>query len=143
MNELQYGLCEGDICNRHGCRGTISEHPVENCSCHINPPCSECTKPREFCPICGWETADDVIVNDAICNINRKTGVYRMWMPRPLDKSRIDWRTLYHTNFTQICEGCYPEGTTVEEVRCLVNGTFGGRFEQFGEGKFRFVAYTD
>jgi len=32
------------------------------------------------------------------------------------------------------------DGATVESV---VKGTFGGRFEQFGGGKFKYIAYTD
>jgi hypothetical protein len=42
-----------------------------------------------------------------------------------------------------IREGVYPDGTSQEQVRELVKGTFGGRFESFGGGKFRFIAYTD
>jgi len=29
---------------------------------------------------------------------------------------------------------------TAAEVRKVVDGTFGGRFEQFGGGKFKFIA---
>jgi hypothetical protein len=42
-----------------------------------------------------------------------------------------------------LIDGVYPLGTTREEVVALVKGTFGGRFETFGNGKFRYVAYTD
>lgn len=31
----------------------------------------------------------------------------------------------------------------MEEVSKVVNGTFGGRFEYFSDGKFKFIAYTD
>lgn len=54
------------------------------------------------------------------------------WEPRPLDATKVDWH-----------KGVYPEGTGIEEVRKLVDGTFGGRFEHFGGGKFKFIAYTD
>ena len=49
------GYVEGEVCGRNGCQGIIDMHPSENCSCHINPPCSSCTDPRNFCPLCGWE----------------------------------------------------------------------------------------
>lgn len=62
---------------------------------------------------------------------------------RPLDDTTIDYQIKVHTNSSQICEGVYPEGTTQDEVRAKVNGTFGGRFEQFGNGRFKFIAYTD
>lgn len=49
------GLLAGEACNRNDCNGVIEEHPVENCSCHISPPCSQCVEPREYCPACEWE----------------------------------------------------------------------------------------
>ena len=60
-NKQEEGYLDGDICNRNGCQGVIQEHPVENCSCHINPPCSACTSPREYCDICGWEAENDEV----------------------------------------------------------------------------------
>lgn len=59
-----YGETKGDTCNRNGCKGIIEEHEVENCSCHISPPCSSCTTPKEYCPTCGWESKNDIIIND-------------------------------------------------------------------------------
>ena len=54
------GYCEGDVCGRNGCQGVLEEHPVENCSCHTgNPPCGQCMKPREFCPVCDWSAEWD------------------------------------------------------------------------------------
>jgi len=60
-----------------------------------------------------------------------------------LDTTKIDWIDYSHTHFSMIKRGCYPEGTDINEVRELVNGTFGGRFNYFNDGKFEFVAYTD
>ena len=48
-----------------------------------------------------------------------------------------------HTGFSQICEGVYPKGTTMAEVEKKVRGSFGGRFEYFRDGKFKYIAYTD
>ncbi|QIY81478.1 hypothetical protein [Chromobacterium violaceum] len=139
----EYGQLDGERCGRLGCNGVIKEHQVENCSCHISPPCGACTTPREYCPVCGWEAADDEVFNDFVVNVNRETGVYRTWTPRPLDTSKIDWHSKPHTNASMIKEGCYPPGTTAEEVRKLVDGTFGGAFVHFGNGRFKFIAYTD
>ena len=138
-----FGYCEGDTCRRNGCKGVIQMRKAENCSCHISPPCYACTAPRHFCDACEWDEADDEIINDFIVNVDKTTGNYRSWEPRPLDPTKIDYRIKQHTNSSQICEGVYPEATPREEVQKLVIGTFGGRFEHFGKGKFKYIAYTD
>lgn len=56
---VKLGELEGETCNRSGCLGVIEVAPVENCSCHINPPCSECVTPHEYCPECGWRAKDE------------------------------------------------------------------------------------
>jgi hypothetical protein len=140
---MDIGFCEGDECSRNGCKGVIAIHPVENCSCHISPPCSACTSPRGFCPVCGWEECDDMVINDYVVNVDHKTGVYRTWTERPLNTSKIDWRSYSHTNSSMIKRGCYPDGVTSKEVEKEVRGTFGGRFNYFDNGKFEYIAYTD
>lgn len=45
---------EGDKCPL--CEeGTLEVKPVENCSCHINPPCSACVETPLVCTVCGEE----------------------------------------------------------------------------------------
>ena len=61
----------------------------------------------------------------------------------PLDNTKVSWRSKSHSSCSMIKEGVYPEGMTMGAVRKEVDGTFGGRFEQFGGGKFKFIAYTD
>lgn len=140
---MEYGALEGETCNRRGCKGVIKERAIENCSCHISPPCSACTAPRAYCPVCDWDEADDVVINDHVVNVDKATGNYRFWTERLLDSTKIDWRNKSHSNASMIKEGVYPDGTTRAEVEELVRGTFGGRFEQFGGGKFKYIAYTD
>jgi len=48
---VKHGIEEGEICGRNGCQGVIKQHLVEGCWCHISPPYSACTKPRDFCPV--------------------------------------------------------------------------------------------
>lgn len=99
--------------------------------------------PRNFCPICKWEEADDIFINNPARQTPlRDTGTY-VWTEQPLDPTKLDYRNREHTHFTMIKEGVYPEGMTMEEVRKEVDGTFGGRFEYFDKGKFKFIAYTD
>ena len=140
MSDAKFGMCEGDVCQRGGCRGVIEARPVENCSCHINPPCSACTEPRNYCEKCGWEESEEELP----ALPPQYTGVTpASFGPKPLDSSKIDWRPRPHTHFSMIKEGVYPDGTTKAEVEEKVKGTFGGRFLRFGNGNFEYVAYTD
>ncbi|WP_431860049.1 hypothetical protein [Azospirillum sp.] len=47
---------EGGPCP-DGCGGTLELPPPENCSCHIAPPCGDCTDRVLTCSRCGWEAA--------------------------------------------------------------------------------------
>lgn len=148
--QVPVGYCEGDTCARSGCLGTIEMHPVKNCSCHISPPCSACTEPRNYCPECDWEESEEsaqITINDYVVKVDRQSGIYQSWEPRPLDNTKIDWHSRSHSNASMIKEGVYPDSGDVtadrETVRKAVDGTFGGRFEYFGKGKFKFIAYTD
>ena len=136
IKTMTYGREEGDRCGRDGCCGIIMTRPVEDCTCHLHPPCGSCVSPREYCPECGWDSRDDVVYEPTI-------KVVSQMKPRPLDPSKIDYRVRSHTSSSQICEGVYPPGTTPAEVEKKVRGTFGGRFEMFRDGRFKYVAYTD
>ena len=129
---------EGDSCPE--CHvGNLVYPPVENCSCHINPPCSACTDRVLVCDKCAFEPDEPQYVNVPVA-----PGLMgREYRPQPLDNRKIDYRIKTHTYSTMICEGVYPPEATMEDVRKVVNGTFGGRFERFGDGKFKFIAYTD
>ncbi|MEM7986069.1 hypothetical protein Q4R37_15405 [Morganella morganii] len=139
----KYGHVEGDICLRSGCKGVVKEHSVDGCSCHISAPCRACTSPRGYCEKCGWEESEDEVINDHVVSVNKVTGTYRSCELRPLDPTKLDYHRKPHTHFTMIKEGVYPEGMTRQEVEREVTGTFGGRFERFGNGKFKYIAYTD
>lgn len=130
---------EGDKCTEKGCGGTLEYPPVEGCTCHINPPCGACTSNVLTCNECGWEeeAPDHKYIQAA-------PGLFvRENKPRQLDSTKIDYRSKVHTGASMIKEGVYPAGTTKEEVRKVVDGTFGGRFINFGDGRFKFIAYTD
>ncbi|WP_216675105.1 hypothetical protein [Paraburkholderia elongata] len=74
---------------------------------------------------------------------NTKSFVYEAWRPRPLDPTKLDWHSKPHSNASMIKEGVYPPDMTRAEVEEKVRGTFGGRFDYFGGGKFKYIAYTD
>jgi len=46
---------EGDRCENSECNGVLYYPKVENCSCHINPPCHECVSVCLTCKDCGEE----------------------------------------------------------------------------------------
>jgi hypothetical protein len=54
------GHDEGATCNRDGCDGEMALPQVENCSCHISPPCHACTTNRPRCFKCGADAEDGV-----------------------------------------------------------------------------------
>ena len=60
-----------------------------------------------------------------------------------LDKTKVSWYSESHSSSSMLKIGVYPEGTAQKLVQEKVNGTFGGRFNTFGNGRFIFVAYTD
>lgn len=145
----ELGWCEGDTCNREGCKGVIQMRKAVNCSCHLSAPCSACTEARQHCDTCEWDEADEPA--PAPEPMSQKEQDY--WKAQreewerirnaPLDNTKVSWRDLPHTHFTMIKEGVYPEHMTRSEVAKEVAGTFGGRFEYFGGGKFKYIAYTD
>lgn len=49
---------EGDRCPI--CNLSFLVYRIENCSCHINPPCSACIDSKLECPSCGFEEDDEI-----------------------------------------------------------------------------------
>ena len=155
MNKPKYHIGQevGEVCNREDCKGVIEEHEKEgSCSCHINPPCGVCTTNREYCPECNWSGEEEYYNSDSQTqnSYNRMMDQYearinriRQMMRGELPITELEYYALSHTHFTMIKEGVYPEGMTSQEVYKEVQGTFGGRFERFDSGRFKFIAYTD
>lgn len=147
------GYCEGERCGRDDCDGEIQIRDAVNCSCHLNAPCSACTSPRCYCDSCDWDEEDDP--PPAVAPMSDKEKAY--WKAQreewdrlrnlPLDNTKVSWRDAHHTHFSMIKEGVYPQSgddsADREMVIKEVRGTFGGRFDYFGDGKFKYIAYTD
>jgi hypothetical protein len=134
---------EGDGCPELGCNGKLVYGPVENCSCHISAPCNSCVENPLVCNICHYtyEPPPFTETVELVCGDLMIKSIHLP--PRPLDPTKIDYRTHPHTHFSMIKEGVYPPGVTLKEVEAVVKGTFGGRFESFKDGKFKYIAYTD
>jgi len=140
---IEIGYLKGETCNRGGCIGIIDEYEKEgSCSCHINPPCSYCVNSSEYCPACEWDGREEQIEKENERAEVKYTPI-KIKTYQDLDNTKIDYIVSGHTSFTQICEGVYPEGITKEDVFEKVKGTFGGRFDRFSGGHFKFIAYTD
>lgn len=133
---------EGDTCPE--CKeGILRYSKAENCSCHINPPCSACTDRKLTCDKCGFAPEEPEYIDIPIARTEDTILLMREYKPKELDKTKIDYRIKMHTSSTQICEGVYPESASRADVEKIVRGTFGGRFEYFNNGRFKYVAYTD
>lgn len=159
LNTEMENFLAGEVCGRNGCDGVISEHDIiGGCSCHINPPCSYCVTPKAYCPKCGWDAKEDnEIYNDAYKpsqeDLNKWAAEreHRDNVQKEFDRlyrgndpvEKYDERHEFHTHFTMIKYGVYPPSMTKEDVRKRVDGSFGGRFERFCNGRFKFIAYTD
>lgn len=53
MSEKRF--VEGDKCNKKDCNGIFKYNDVEDCSCHINSPCSQCIDNPLVCNKCLYE----------------------------------------------------------------------------------------
>ena len=141
---MYYGFYEeGDKCPECS-NGKFKYVREGSCTCHINPPCTSCVNQILECDKCGYQP-DEPEYKDIPVTFDFD-GMFiarREYKPKPLDNTKIDYRIKAHTASTQICEGVYPEGTSIAEVENVVKGTFGGRFEYFRDGKFKYIAYTD
>jgi len=140
MSDPGFGIERGATCWRGGCQGII-ESREKNCSCHITPPCQNCVDGNEFCQECGWESWNEKPEINGF--VSKNVGGVQRYELAPLDPRKIDYHIKRHTHSSQICEGVYPPGTTAQQILDKVKGTFGGRFEKFDGGRFRYVAYTD
>jgi len=141
---------EGDTCNRDGCDGVIEFSERENCSCHLNAPCHWCMERHLCCSACDWKETDDQVYVAPISQTQADKDVWAAWRAEqerldslPLDNTKVSWRPKSHSSCSMIKEGVYPKGMTMAQVEEEVRGTFGGRFSHFGDGKFKYIAYTD
>ena len=127
-------------CNCPECKeGILDWVSNGNCSCHINPPCSACVDALLTCDKCGFQEEQEKVISV----LNSAPFTLRVYFPQVIDENKINWTYESHTHFSMIKKGTYPDGMSREDVEKEVKGTFGGRFEQFGNGKFRYIAYTD
>lgn len=60
---------EGDNCPE--CIiGVMGFKPVENCTCFISPPCSQCVNNSLVCLNCGWSVEDYIFIKYKEMEVN-------------------------------------------------------------------------
>jgi len=54
-----YDITDGSKCPRKDCAGTVVLSEVDDCQCHINPPCEACVESGFCCDTCDWESSNE------------------------------------------------------------------------------------
>lgn len=150
MKTEQWGgvayLEEGDTCSEPGCLGKMHYAPVENCSCHISPPCSACTSNLLTCDECGF--GETPIVSEVkermFC-----PGVTEIYHTRPSielgnGKRIFDYDYNSSSGSTMVYKGRYKGDVTPDDIiKALGDGTFGHRGPFLSNGRFTYTKITD
>lgn len=65
--EMMVDIQEGDNCPDQECCGTMEYGEVENCSCHISPPCHHCVDNPLVCSDCGYtlDELEEILKNNS------------------------------------------------------------------------------
>jgi len=136
---------EGDQCPE--CRaGNMSFPPVENCSCHIAPPCHACTNRLLTCNTCGWEFEPP---KPKASWRSVAPGIFASHIHRPSKdlgngKRIFDYSYDSSSGSTMHYTGrCTPEVTPQDILDYFESGTFGHRGPTISNGRFSFTKITD
>jgi len=62
MDNIEKCYEEGDKCSCTNCMGLMGYDRVENCSCHLNPPCNACYNNPLVCLDCGFNPEEDEVM---------------------------------------------------------------------------------
>lgn len=142
MNENFY---EGGNCK--SCEKGILVYPkVENCSCHIHPPCSSCVDNKLTCDLCGWEEPE--ITNEEKYR-HIGGGITEVFFTRPSHdfgngKRIFDFDYDASSGSTMVYKGRYKGDVTAKDiVDCFGDGTFGHRGPYLNDGNFTYTKITD
>jgi len=125
-----------------GCGGTLYYPPVENCSCHINPPCYACISIKLTCNKCGegFREAEEP---------HQSSSVLSPKMGKPSHdfgngKRIFDYSYDSRSGSTMVYTGRYEGEVTAKDIiSFLGDGTFGHRGPYFQNGRFTYTKITD
>ena len=140
----QIEIEEGGKCPE--CDGTLEYLPVENCRCHISPPCSSCVNNPLTCNQCGWEEDPPDVgreINDQIYDPS-------VWISKSPSKDLGNGKRIFDYDYdsssgsTMEYSGKYEGNVTAKDiVDFLGDGTFGHRGPILSGGRFRYTKITD
>lgn len=136
---------EGDRCKE--CTGRMIYPPVENCSCHIAPPCDACVSNPLTCDKCGWvyeapersyRATEFEGLSEVITPNRRAIHVF------PHGGRIMDYDYDSRSGSTMVWTGKYEGLVTPEDIRQhFGDGTFGHRGPSLHNGRFSYTQITD
>lgn len=143
MENIEYS--EGDKCK--SCeKGFLIYPKVENCSCHINPPCSSCVDNKLTCDNCGWEEPE--IKNEETYQ-HVGGGIIASFFTRPSHdfgngKRIFDYDYDSSSGSTMVFKGRYKGDVTEKDILDYFgDGTFGHLGPYLNNGIFTYTKITD
>ncbi len=127
------------------CGGVLHYPKVDNCSCHINPPCSACTDITLTCDNCGWEqeylAPIDSSKSYALPEYKPFTGYeYQIAEGKRLHSVFYDGSS----GSTMVFKGKIEGDVSAQEIfEKLGDGTFGHRGPSIFGNTFTYTKITD
>ncbi len=144
MNETLYE--EGNHCPE--CKQGALHYPkVQNCSCHISPPCNQCVENPLTCNKCGWvwEAPKRMIVPTDIPGIC--TVIYpsrRALHVFPHGGRIMDYSYDARSGSTMVWTGSYEGPVTAADILAhFGDGSFGHRGPSLTGSRFSYTQITD
>lgn len=149
------GWNDGEVCGEDGCNGLLHQpEKVENCSCHINPPCSACVSNWPVCDECGRVAEAQPSTHTAPLTPEQEALLWKPMLDEyraSMARRKIDegkFVTDLHCNgssgSTMVWTGGYEGPVTPEDIKNhFGDGTFGHRGPSMGGGRFRYTLITD
>ena len=137
-------VSEGGKCPE--CDGKMVFPKVENCSCHINPPCSACVENRLTCDKCGWKY-EPPLSQELVRHIGGGLSeVIRTKPSRELGNGKrlLDYDYDSRSGSTMVWTGKYAGPVTAQDIiEAFGDGTFGHRGPWLDNGRFSYTQITD
>ena len=136
---MSQDMTEGDPCPQCG-ESTVKE--IENCSCHISPPCSACVDALLFCRKCGWED-EPIKYEPSTVSVEPYKHVQST---RDLGNGKriLNYQMDSNSGSTMVYTGYYEGDVTwADIIGCFGDGTFGHRLGVLHNGYFKYTKITD
>ena len=140
MSEIDI-LFEGCPCPKD-CGGMLYYPLVENCSCHINPPCAACISVKLTCNECGEEFR----------KAEKSFYIYPWALPQREKPSHdlgsgkriFDYSYDGRSGSTMVYQGRYEGDVSPQDIiKLFGDGTFGHRGPSMYNGRFTYTKITD